>query len=123
MEIWRAADAPEATKGVHSCQRFTQPSAAHLNQPYRIVYIGAMQSMPVNSEALLAFRENVRDILERREISIATMAEDLKMSRPGLSRVLHGHESLSIQRAEKIAKFLGVPLAKLIVRKKLSHAP
>jgi plasmid maintenance system antidote protein VapI len=51
-------------------------------------------------------------------VTITGMAEDLKMSRPGLSRVLNGHEDLTLTRAEKIARFLDTDLADLLSQKK-----
>ena len=66
------------------------------------------------SPALEAFRENVTATLTAKGITRTQLADTLGMSRPALSRVLHGHEGISLERAEKIANYLGVPLSELI---------
>lgn len=72
------------------------------------------------SRSLEAFRENLADEIERREIVLQTMADELGMSRPGLSRVIHGHDGITIERAERIADYLGVPLTRLLrIREKV----
>lgn len=70
--------------------------------------------MPANSQAAQRFRANVAAILESRNKSVAEMAVATGMSRPGLSRVLNGHGDVTLSRAEKIAKYLGVELANLL---------
>lgn len=72
------------------------------------------------SRSLEAFRENLADEIERREIVLQQMADDLGMSRPGLSRVLHGHDGITIERAERIADYLKIPLTRLLkIREKV----
>lgn len=72
------------------------------------------------SRSLEAFRDNLVDELEKRNLSIAQVAFDLGMSRPSLSRVIHGHDGITIERAERIANYLEVPLVRLLrIREKV----
>lgn len=66
------------------------------------------------NDSLEAFRENLRDLMEKRGITMTQLADDLGMSRPSLSRVLHGHDGISLERADRIANYLGVPLGRLL---------
>lgn len=75
--------------------------------------------MPANSKSAKAFRENVVARMEELGVTITDMAEQLGMSRPGLSRVLNGHEDLTLSRAERIAGFLRTTLPDLLVQKKV----
>jgi len=70
--------------------------------------------MPAKSKAAKLFRDAVINVLKSRDITISKMAEDLSMSRSSLSRVLNGHESVTIERAEKIANYLDIQLPELI---------
>jgi len=70
--------------------------------------------MPATSTAAQRFRANVLALLDAREITITQMAGDLGMSRPGVSRILHGHEDVTFARAERIAEFFGVELIALL---------
>lgn len=73
--------------------------------------------MATDSLSAIAFRENVRGILTARRLSIAEVANDTGLSRPGLSRILNGHEAVTIDRAERIAEYLAVPLIELLQQK------
>lgn len=66
------------------------------------------------SVALNSFRRNVKTLLDEHQITLTQMAADIGMSRPGLSRVIHGHDGVTLDRAEKIADYLGVSLSDLI---------
>jgi plasmid maintenance system antidote protein VapI len=78
-----------------------------------------MSTMPATSESCFAFRENVRAELEARKISIAAAARDLEMSRPGLHRILEGQEGITLDRAERIANYLGKTLSQMLHKKKI----
>lgn len=90
---------------------------------YRIRYSEGMQQrmrkvMAASSRAAKCFRENVLSLLEDRGMTITHLAEETGMGRAGLSRVLHGHEAVTLDRAERIAKHLQVELTDLISRQK-----
>lgn len=72
--------------------------------------------MPADSTSAERFRENVARLLESRGITITRMAHSLGMSRPGISRILHGHEDVTFSRAERIASFFELDLADLLRR-------
>ena len=78
--------------------------------------------MATNSAASAAFRRNVRAILDAKSLTITDMAQTLEMSRAALSRVLHGHQSLTLVRAERIATYLDVPLSDLVAAKNFAKA-
>lgn len=95
-------------------ERNKNPSLAFL---YLIVYKGRMHRlMPANSKSAKMFRHNVRQRMDELGITITELADGLKMSRPGLSRVLNGHEDLTLTRAEKIARFLNNELPDLLTK-------
>lgn len=66
------------------------------------------------SQAAEAFRENVRSLMSEQGISIRGLGEITGMSYAGLSRVLSGHQTLTIPRAERIANALGVELSDIL---------
>ena len=76
-----------------------------------------MNQLMASEPAVEIFRHNVTSLMDEREISISKMAMELGISRPGLSRLLAGDEGLTFDRAEKIADYLGIPLASLITEK------
>ena len=66
------------------------------------------------TKAADSFRVNVRAILEARELTIQDLADGIGSGRPSVSRVLAGHEKVTIERAERIAGFLKIPLTELL---------
>lgn len=64
--------------------------------------------MAANSKIAKAFRTRVRERMTQKNLTIADLADGLKMSRPGLSRVLNGHSDVTLTRAAKIAAFLDI---------------
>lgn len=79
--------------------------------------------MAANSRSAKAFRENVQRILLERQDTLTNMADVLGMSRPALSRVMHGHDGVTIDRAERIADYLRLPLAELLTAAKKLRQP
>ena len=65
---------------------------------------------PQNLSPPTAFGSTSAGSSTRHGATITGMAEKLGMSRPALSRVLHGHEDISLDRAERIAGFFGLEL-------------
>ncbi len=74
------------------------------------------------SPAMENFRKNVLQQVED-GVSISHIAESADVSRPHLSRILHGYAVCSLPVAERIAFALGISLDLLILpaRKKISQ--
>lgn len=68
-------------------------------------------------QAAEVFRENVRSVMESRDLNITELAILVGTSRPGMSRILSGEDGVTIERAERIAKALRIPLQKLFSKK------
>jgi transcriptional regulator with XRE-family HTH domain len=77
---------------------------------YPLVYSLGMFKMAATSKSAKNFAANVRTCLQGMDISIDQLAVELKMSRPGLSRLLNGHQDLTFRRGEKIAAYFGYDL-------------
>ena len=60
------------------------------------------------------FSNNVRRHLEIRGLSIQELSDSSGIARSTLSRILHGHENVTLERAERIATALEVSLAELV---------
>lgn len=67
-----------------------------------------------NPQAAENFRFNVRALLDQRGLTITKLSGMCGVMRPGLSRILSNKEGVTLDRAEKIAKALGLPLSALI---------
>lgn len=65
-------------------------------------------------QAAEAFRENVRSLLTAKDLSISALARAAGIQQASMSKILAGHESVTLQRAERIAEALGVQLAELL---------
>lgn len=66
------------------------------------------------SQSAILFRENVKQILDERGMTITEFAEQVGTSRPSMSRILSGEDGVTIDRAERIAIALNLPLRKLL---------
>ena len=68
------------------------------------------------------FRENVRNLMDARNVTYRKLAADLGASASSLNRMLNGEMSPKSETMEKIAGYFGVPLPKLLGpwRKKVS---
>lgn len=92
-------------------------------------YTAGMQFMAADSIEMLAFRENVLDIIANTDgLSIAGLARRIndrrakarqaeKVSRTFLSNVLHGHADCTITFASDVAAAVGSPLHRLLEKK------
>ena len=99
---------------VVGCSERDSPlTAAYLKR-----YYWGMQHMSRDASEL--FRTNVAALLREQEHTITEMAETLGLARPSLSRVLSGKEGITLERAQKIAEFLGVTVAELLSEKKFA---
>lgn len=70
--------------------------------------------MAADSESSFRFRANVLRLLEERGATITDIANALSMSRPSLSRALHGHDDFTFDRAERIARYFSLELRDLL---------
>jgi len=64
------------------------------------------------------FSNNVLSVLQDRGLTIQDLAERCEMDRSNLSKVLRAKEGCTLDRAEKIAIALGIPLSKLVEKNK-----
>ena len=60
------------------------------------------------------FRENVRNLMDARNVTYRMLAADLGSSAASLNRMLNGAMSPNAATMEKIADYFGVPLPKLL---------
>lgn len=60
------------------------------------------------------FRTNVRVIMRSRGLTITQLADECGTSRPGLSRILSAKDGVTLDRADRIADALGLPLRELL---------
>lgn len=65
-------------------------------------------------QAAEAFRENVRTRLDAQHKSISALARDAGIQQASMSKILSGSESVTLQRAERIAEALGATLSELL---------
>ncbi len=68
-------------------------------------------------EVMETFSQNVMSILEHRGWTIQQLADECKMDRSNLSKILHGRDGCTLQRAQRIADALKTPLSKLVSEK------
>jgi len=66
---------------------------------------------------IIAFRRNVRRVMDHQGVSLRTMAPNLGTSHSYLHRLLTGDLSPSLERCEQIATYLDIPLPALIQKK------
>ena len=69
-----------------------------------------------DTSAMQRFTDNVARIMTDQGITVTGLASSSGIGRPGLSRILNGHEGITLERAEKIAEALGVELSELIAK-------
>lgn len=63
---------------------------------------------------MTTFTDNVWFALEQAEMTVQDLANACGIARPNLSKILHGKEGISIERAERIADALSVELSTLL---------
>jgi UDP-N-acetylglucosamine 1-carboxyvinyltransferase len=59
------------------------------------------------------FRKNLRAAMRRRGMTQQQLADAVGTSQPAISRILSGRESLTLDRAERIAVAVGISLSEL----------
>ena len=70
--------------------------------------------MPKRKDAMVTFRNTVREVMDEHDITITELAQRVGTSRSGMSCILSGKDGVTIERADRIAKALGVKLSDLI---------
>ena len=70
--------------------------------------------MQVIGKPAEVFRANVRLLMSDRGITITELAERCGTSRPGLSRILSAKDGVTLDRADRIATALKIPLRELL---------
>ncbi len=68
-------------------------------------------------QATDTFRENLRQMMESRDISQRDLAEMAKTGYPNLNRVLQGKQNVTLELADRISDALGISLTELLVKK------
>ena len=67
-----------------------------------------------NPSIMSIFADNVRNQLTESAWSIQDLADACGIARPNLSKILHGKENVTLDRAQRIATALGVTLSELV---------
>jgi plasmid maintenance system antidote protein VapI len=70
--------------------------------------------MNFSMQAADAFRENVRAKLPEKYKSISALARAAGIQQASMSKILSGHEAVTLQRAERIAAALDSTLQELL---------
>ena len=68
----------------------------------------------MKSTSAKRFSRNVRAILAARGLTVTEAAKRAGLARPGYSKILAGKEGVTLDRAERIARSLRVPLPRLL---------
>lgn len=68
------------------------------------------------------FCANLRELQVQRGLSIAELARMVGVARPTMSDIINGRENVTLNRAQRIAQAVSVPLTSLLEEKSLQHA-
>lgn len=68
----------------------------------------------VDSDWAANFRENLRIAVEYRDTTFSDLALRIHGGRPGLSRLVNGHQDATLTRAGQIAAALNLPLPQML---------
>lgn len=60
------------------------------------------------------FRRKLRCLLEVNKLTISQAAREIGTSRPSLSRIINGHEHVSLERAERISNYFGMTITEFL---------
>lgn len=77
--------------------------------------------MNFDMDASERFRTNVRQELAKQHVTVSELSRRVGCAQPTMSAVLNGRENVTLDRAERIAKALSLPLTELLVET-LQHA-
>lgn len=61
-----------------------------------------------------AFADRLRSVMQERGITIVSLARAAGMHAPSVSNVLRGVEKCTLERAQRLAEALNVPLSELL---------
>lgn len=64
--------------------------------------------------AMNNFRAHLYRMVQNREATVTSLAEDCGLSRPYMSKLVNGHQDCGIETAEKIAHALGYELEEML---------
>jgi transcriptional regulator with XRE-family HTH domain len=73
-------------------------------------------------QATNTFRENLRQVMETRDISQRDLAKQAGTGYPNLNRVLQGKQNVTLELADRIADALDISLTELLAKKSRRRA-
>lgn len=65
-------------------------------------------------EASEIFAANLTRVMESRSLNITALAKLVGIARPTMSDIIHGKENVTLNRANRIAKAVNIPLSQLV---------
>lgn len=68
-------------------------------------------------QATNTFRDNLRSLMDSREISQRELAKKAGTGYPNLNRVLQGKQNVTLELADRIADALDISLTELLAKK------
>lgn len=66
------------------------------------------------------FRENLAIILKEQGVSMSELARRIGTAQANISRIIHGKEQVTIDRAQRIAEALDVSLREILTEREIS---
>ena len=66
------------------------------------------------------FRQRVREAMDEQGVSNAELARRTNSHAPNISRILAGLEQVSLERADRIAEALSIPLSSLVEKSEIT---
>lgn len=78
--------------------------------------------MNLDMQASEIFCQNLKDVVEQRHLKISELAKMVGIARPTMSDIINGKENVTLNRAQRIAQAIDVPLTSLLEEKTMQHA-
>lgn len=78
--------------------------------------------MNLDMQASEIFCQNLKDVVEQRHLKISELAKMVGIARPTMSDIINGKENVTLNRAQRIAQAIEVPLTSLLEEKAMQHA-
>jgi len=78
--------------------------------------------MNLDMQASEIFCQNLKDVVEQRRLKISELAKMVGIARPTMSDIINGKENVTLNRAQRIAQAIDVPLTTLLEENAMHHA-